>query len=234
MTTSRERVETTLAHRQPDMVPLDLGGTDVTGMHVDSVYKLRQALALDPPGTPVKVVDPFQLLGEVKDDLLDALGVDVVSLAPLRTIFGFRNEHWKPWSTFAGTPALVPEGFNTEPQENGDILLYPCGDKTADPCVWMPAGGFYFDALNRQDPIDEDVLRVEDNLEEFTPISPEDLAYLQAEATRLHSSGRAVVGQFLSGFGHTNFGDIAVVPGLDLPHPKGIRGSRRVVRELGR
>ena len=80
MLTSRERVQAALEHREADRVPLDLGGSTVTGMHVDSVYKLRQALQLDPPGTPVKVVEPYQLLGEIRPDLLDALGVDVVQL----------------------------------------------------------------------------------------------------------------------------------------------------------
>jgi len=233
MTTSRERVETALAHHQPDMVPLDLGGSGVTGMHVDSVYRLRQALKLDPSGTPVKIVEPFQLLGEIEDDLLDALGVDVVSLAPMTTAFGFRNEGWKPWSTFAGTPVLVPDGFNTEPELNGDILVYPRGDKTVPPCARMPAGGFYLDALTRQDPIDDDCLRVEDNLEEFTPISSKDLAYLGAESERLEATGRAVVGEFLTGFGNTNFGDIGVVPGLDLLHPKGIRAVDEWYMSLG-
>ena len=122
MTTSRERVEAALAHREADQVPLDLGGSGVTGMHVDSVYKLRQALKLDPPGTPVKVVEPLLQLGEIAPDLIDVLGVDVVSLGSPQTIFGFRNEGWKNWMTFAGTPVLVPEGFNTEPEPNGDIF----------------------------------------------------------------------------------------------------------------
>ena len=54
---SRERVSTILNHQEADRVPLDLGGSGTTGMHVDSVYLLRQALKLDPPGTPVKVVE---------------------------------------------------------------------------------------------------------------------------------------------------------------------------------
>ena len=60
---SRERVEQALNHEEPDRVPLDLGGSAVTRMHVSTVYKLRQALELDPPGTPVKVPEPFQMLG---------------------------------------------------------------------------------------------------------------------------------------------------------------------------
>lgn len=59
--TSRERVAQALDHQEPDRVPLDLGASAVTGMHVNSVYALRQALGLDPAGTPVKVVEPWPL-----------------------------------------------------------------------------------------------------------------------------------------------------------------------------
>src|ERR1035441_3766537 len=108
---SRERVSTILNHQEADRVPLDLGGSGTTGMHVDSVYLLRQALRLDPTGTPVKVIDPYQMLGEIAPDLVAALGADVMPLAKPVTDFGFRLEGWKPWVTFAGTPVLVPEGF---------------------------------------------------------------------------------------------------------------------------
>ena len=125
MMTSRERVEMTLDHKERDHVPLDLGASAVTGMQVDTVYQLRKALQLDPPGTPVKVTEPYQMLGEIKPDLMEALGVDIVGLGKPATMFGFKNEGWKPWTTFEGTPVLVPEGFNTEPDANGDILMYP-------------------------------------------------------------------------------------------------------------
>ena len=93
---SRQRVNTALNHQQPDQVPLDLGASAVTGMHASSVYLLRQALGLDTPGTPVKVIEPYQILGEIQPDLMEALGVDVVGLPSRRTMFGFRNENWKP------------------------------------------------------------------------------------------------------------------------------------------
>ena len=51
MLSSRERVNLALHHEEPDRVPLDLGGSTVTGMHVSTVYRLRQALRLDDPGT---------------------------------------------------------------------------------------------------------------------------------------------------------------------------------------
>ena len=220
MLTSRERVNLALNHQEPDRVPLDLGASAVTGMQVDTVYKLRQALGLDAPGKPVKVVEPYQMLGEIKPDLMHALGIDVVGLGKPATMFGFKNEGWKPWTTFAGTPVLVPAGFNTDPDENGDILLYPEGDRSVPPSGRMPKGGFYFDSIPRQLPLDENNLKLEDNLEEFGPISDADLAHLKREAERIWTeTDKAVLGNF----GGTAFGDIALVPGPWLKHPKGIR-----------
>jgi hypothetical protein len=217
---SRERLEIALKHGEPDRVPLDLGGSATTGMHVSSVFRLRQALELDEPGTPVKVVEPYQMLGEIQPDLMAALGVDVVGLGSTKTLFGFRNDGWKPWTTFDGTPVLVPEGFNTEPEANGDILMYPEGDRSAPPSGRMPEGGWYFDTIVRQPPIDDDRLNVEDNLEEFGPISSEELEHFRAEADRLYSQTDKAI---LANFGGTAFGDIALVPAPWLRHPKGIR-----------
>jgi len=221
MVTSRERVNNALNHKESDRVPLDLGASAVTGMQVDTVYKLRQALGLDAPGTPVKVVEPYQMLGEIKPDLMDALGIDVVGLGKPATMFGFKNEGWKPWTTFGGTPVLVPEGFNTDADENGDILIYPEGDKSVPPSGRMPKGGYYFDSTDRQLPVDDDNLNVEDNLEEFTPVSDEDLAHLGREAERIWTGTDKAV---LASFGGTAFGDIALVPVPWMKHPKGIRG----------
>jgi hypothetical protein len=44
-------------------------------MHVSIVYKLRQAQGLDAPGTPVKVVEPYQMLGEADTGQTMAKGV---------------------------------------------------------------------------------------------------------------------------------------------------------------
>jgi len=218
--TSRERVARALAHQEPDCIPLDLGASAVSGMHVSSVYLLRQALGLDPPGAPVKVVEPYQMLGEIAADLRAALGVDVVGLLGPRTLFGFRNENWREWTTFDGTPVLVPEGFNTTPEPSGDLLMYPEGDRSAPPSGRMPAGGLYFDSIIRQEPIDDSRLSPEDNLEEFGPIGEADLEHFRSEAERLSTETDAAL---LATFGGTAFGDIALVPAPWMKHPKGIR-----------
>ncbi len=217
---SRERVAAALAHREGDRIPLDLGGCGQTGMHVTTVYALRQALGLDPPGAPVKVIEPYQMLGEIAPDLQERLDVDVVGLGGLETLFGFRNENWKAWTFWDGTPLLVPGKFNTQPDENGDLLMYVDGDRSAPPSAKMPRGGFYFDSLIRQEPIDEARLDPEDNASDYVPIGDADLAHLRAESERLYyGTDRALV----MVFGGAGFGDIALVPGPWVKHPKGIR-----------
>jgi hypothetical protein len=135
-------------------------------------------------------------------------------------MFGYKNENWKPWTFHDGTPLLVPEHFNTQPEANGDLLMYAEGDQSSQPSAKLPAGGWYFDSIMRQPEIDDDKLNVEDNLEEFGLISGEELAHLAREAERLYTQTDKAIMFTLSGAG---FGDIALVPGPSLTHPKGIR-----------
>jgi uroporphyrinogen-III decarboxylase len=189
-------------------------------MHVSTVYQLRQALQLDPPGTPVKVIRPYLMLGEVAPDLIDALGIDTVRLAGRGNMFGFDLTRWKEWTAFDGTPVLVPEQFNTLPEPNGDILQYPQGDTSLPPSGRMPEGGWYFDAIIRQPPIDEDALDPADNLEEYGPISEAELDHYRDLAEALYTlTDKALFGHFPG----TAFGDIATVPATWLRAPKGIR-----------
>ncbi|MFP3905118.1 MAG: uroporphyrinogen decarboxylase family protein [Armatimonadota bacterium] len=217
---ARERLQAAVEHREPDRVPLDMGATAVSGIAASTLSKLRRALRLDGPGERVRVNEPYQMLGEVTDDLREVLGIDTVGFNKPTTLFGFRNENWKQWELFDGTPVLVPEKFNTQPEENGDILMYPEGDTSAQPSGRMPKDGYYFDTIVRQPPLNEEELDPADNLEEFGPVTDADLAYLADESKRLYEqTDYAIVGNF----GDTGFGDIALVPAPWMKNPKGIR-----------
>jgi len=217
--TPRERLQATLNHREPDRVCVDFGSSAVTGMHAAAVSRLRRAV-LGEPDYRVKVVEPYQMLGEIDPSLREALGIDVAPLAARTTLFGFENTGWKPFDLFDGTPVLVPQGFNVTAEPGGDLLMYPQGDTAAPPSGRMPKGGHFFDAIVRQDPIDEDRLDPADNLEEFGPLSEADLAHYRAEVRR--AGGEPGVGH-LVGVPGTAFGDIALVPATWMKHPKGIR-----------
>lgn len=218
--TGRERVLRALNHKPTDRVAVDLAGTHCSGAHVSVITNLRKALGLAIKGERVKVIDVYQMLGEVGPDLIEALQLDIVMLPARRNMFGFENADWKPWRTFDGTDVLVPGMFNTEPDPKGDILQYPQGDRKAPPSGRMPKGGFYFDTIVRQQPIDDAKLNPEDNLEEFSVLGEDDLNYYRIHAENLYKSTTlAVVG----GFPGTAFGDIALVPGPFMKNPKGIR-----------
>jgi hypothetical protein len=218
--TSRERIRTTCAHRQPDKLAVDFGGGFQTGIHVSMVYKLRQALGLDRPGTPVKVVEIYQMLGEIAPDLQAALGVDTVCLAGTGTMFGFPQAEFKEWRLTDGTPVLVPKDFNTQYEPNGDLLQYPEGDKTVPPSGRMPAGGHFFDAFIRQQPLDEAKLDPADNTVEFARVPEAELKHYSRLAERLYTATDKAL---FCTFGGLTFGDIALVPATFLKHPKGIR-----------
>jgi hypothetical protein len=159
------------------------------------------------------------MLGEVKEDLKQAMRLDVEGMLRPAARFGFPMSGQKTWRMPDGLEVLVPTAFETTVDTNGDILLFPGGDRSAPPSARMPADGYFFDSIIHQDPIDEDKLDPADNLEEFGDISEADLAFHEAEARRAAATGRAVI----AGFGGTGFGDIALVPGSGLKHPKGIR-----------
>jgi len=218
--TPRERVLASIDHRQPDRVAVDLGSTAVTGISASALYALRVALGLSQPGEPVKVIEPYQVLGEVTDDLRGALGIDTAPVPAARTLFGFENTGWKEWRLFDGTPVLVPEGFNTQPEPSGGILQYPDGDRSCAPSGRMPKDGYYFDTIIRQDPIDDDSLDPRDNLQEFGPIPDAELEQIRSRSERLHTMTDLAVVAVIGGLA---FGDIALVPGMWLRHPRGIR-----------
>jgi hypothetical protein len=217
---SRERLQATLSHQQPDRVCVDFGATFVTGIHCSFVHKLRKSVLGD-DGYQVKVNEPYQMLGEIDDQLREALGIDVVGKLPRKSIFGTDTAGWKPFTMYDGTEVLVPHNFNTTVEEStGDTLIYPEGDMSVPPSARMPNGGYFFDSIIRQQPIDEDKLNVEDNLEEFKRCGDEDIAYYRD--VKRWFEDRAEYGALVVVPG-TAFGDIALVPAPFLKRPKGIR-----------
>jgi hypothetical protein len=196
---------------------MDFGSTAVTGIHVSCVANLRDYFGLEK--RPVKVHEPYQMLGFVDDDLKDAMGLDVDGFFRRKTMFGFSTGDWKEWRTPQGLEVLVPGGFETTVDPEGYILIYPEGDRSAAPSGRMPRDGYFFDTIVRQEPIDDDHLNPEDNLEEFQPLTAEEVAEIAADLQVVGRTGRAV----MATLGGTAFGDIALVPGPFLKRPKGIR-----------
>jgi len=215
---SRELFLKTVNHKQTDRIVLDLGATAVTGIHVKAISNLRRHFGLQ--RKPIRVIEPFQMLGEVGWELIDSIGIDVIGAWGKNNMFGFHNHApYKEWKTPWGQRVMVPLGFNTTTDENGDLLMYPEGDTSIPPSAKMPKASYFFDAIIRQDPVVEEELSIDNNLEEFGLISDEDLEHWRVEVDKAYFSGKAVI----AAFGGTALGDIALVPGMNLRKPKGIR-----------
>jgi hypothetical protein len=213
--TGREKLIRALRHEEGP-VPLDFGSTSVTGAHCSVIADLRRLYGLEQ--RPVKIIEPYQMLGELDEELRASMGIDTIGVSPSHTMFGFEMVEWKEWSTPWNQDVLVPKDFAVD-EKNGGLVIYPQGDKSVPPSGIMLEGGYFFDSLIRQEPIEEDSLDPKDNLEEFNYISDHTIQHFVDQIGRLEHSGKAIV----ANFGGTGLGGIALVPGMGLKYPKGIR-----------
>jgi len=217
MMTGKERVQTVLSHREADRIALDFSATPVTGIHVKKIAEFRHHYGL--ADKPVKVTEPFQMLGEVDDQLAGIWNTDVVGVGGRTDMFGHRQEDFTEMRMPWGQTVLLPKAFKMK-EENGNIYVFPQGDTNCSPTAVMPAGGYFFDAIERAPATKMDAeLNVEDNLEEFAMMTDADMPYWKQALTKARATGKAVI----ANIGGTGIGDIALVPGLHLKNPKGIR-----------
>ena len=215
---SRENFKKTINHQQPERLVVDFGSSPVTGIHAVIVEKLREYYGLEKK--PVKIIEPYQMLGELDADLIREMNVDVIGLGGEKNMFGIPNRDWKLHKTFWGQEVLFPGESNFTSNDNGDMLIHPEGDTFVRPSAIMPKTGYFFDAIERKDPVDDSTLKLEDNLEEFGRVTDNDLAFWKEQVQSAGKSDKGV----LANLGGTALGDIALVPAVQLKDPKGIRG----------
>jgi len=139
--TSRERVLTAVARRQPDRVPIDLGGSPATGIEPALYARLRQRLGLD--GGPARVYDVWQMLTWVERSVADALAVDVLAVPRLTQPFETRIDRWRPWRLDDDTEVEVPANFTPVAEPDGSLGYYLRGELVAKKSPDSP----YFDRM---------------------------------------------------------------------------------------
>lgn len=220
--TSRERLIATLNHKQPDRVVLDLGATSQTGINASTLYRLREALGLEQH--PIRIIEPGQMLGEVEEDVRRAVGADVVGLWNVGNFYGYQNKDWKPWQMDDGTPVLMGGGFAYDQDEKGTKWVYPHGNRSAEYCAMMPAGGSFFDAAPREafdfDLDEGDLTPLEDFKNDFAVMSDEEARHWEKQSIHLYQDTEYGIVGLLGGGA---LGDAAIIPGPAVDHPRGIR-----------
>ena len=81
MSKSKKRLRDSLNHKQPDKIPVDLGSTSVTGIHVLAIERLRDFYGLEK--RPVRLIEPYQMLGEIENDLAEITSPWILTTAIL-------------------------------------------------------------------------------------------------------------------------------------------------------
>jgi uroporphyrinogen decarboxylase len=155
----RTRILTALKHEEPDRIPIDIGSTPTTAIHVFAYRDLRRMLNL--PERPIRIFDFGQQLAEVEKDVLDLFHVDVINInrvlepcAPYPYIWRYRtrkgsvveisDKEWKVWIHRDGTPVEIPKNIDIVEEEEGYVAYIK-----EDIIGKMPKNGYYFWGLDR-------------------------------------------------------------------------------------
>ena len=215
--TSKERVLTAFAHKEPDKVPVDFGGMCTSMVNCQVVAQLRDYYGLEKK-LP-RINDMSTMTAFVDPDLGEVMGVDVQNLDNFGDTYGHHNDAWKEWE-YRGTPILIPANATLHDDGKGGTFVYPEGDDSVAPSGHLPAGGYYFDNLERpEEEIDEDDPDLSGNVEDYMLASDEQIAFHHKKLEEYKPLQRAI--QVIPGY--SCLGDANNIPGPNIRHPRGVR-----------
>lgn len=139
--TSRERVRKAINHEEPDRVPIDIGGTKVTGIHMDEYIELGRHLGIDVE--PPKVYEQFVMLARMDETVRQRLHADVLEIENPVETWGYHNSGWKAWVDGKANAVLVPGAFTVEKDEETKYSFIMDGEGNI--LAHMPPDGLYFE-----------------------------------------------------------------------------------------
>lgn len=189
---SRERVLTALAHKEPDMVPIDFGAMRSSGIMAMAYNRLKEYLGMNTGET--RVYDLFQMLADPELEIIDRMEGDVVQLHRLKPALGIKITAWKEWHLPDGSPCKVPQDFDPIEYEPGSYEIWD-----GDLCARMPRGALYFDMVRFPLEHAKSVEDVEKYLEEnpLELIGEEEFTWLRENSLRLYeNTDKAILGAF--------------------------------------
>ena len=188
--TSRERVRRTINFQEPDRVPIAIGNTMFTGLHMDLYCELAKYIGLDL--VPPKVYEQFMMVARCEDSMARWLHADIIQLENPSMTWGYKNHNWKLWRNTKNNEILVPGEFDARVE--GD--RYNLYDRAQNIVAVMSKEGLYFDRYIRNTDLDNikfvDVPAWKSTLPLF---SDDELTTLQKQAEFYYDyTGYAILG----------------------------------------
>ncbi len=117
--TPRERVLAALGHKEPDIVPIDIGGTDSSTLTGVAYNRLKQYLGI---GGRTCIWDVVSQTALIEEEVRQMLGGDVVGVHP-------QPRQWRSATLSDGSPCEVPARFQPVQQPDGsDAVLTDDGE----------------------------------------------------------------------------------------------------------
>jgi uroporphyrinogen decarboxylase len=176
--THRERLRTTLQHKEPDRVVVDFGAMESSGIVAMGYNRLKEHMGIS---GPTRIYDPICMTCIVEEPVLNAVGADAIAL-----FIGPRE--WKEWQLPDGSPAQLPAQLQVKTLENGYMAQLGEEGRIVSLC---PKDGMYFDPVyhplaDAQSTADIDAARK--HLESFDWASyfDEDFWDLRQKAKKFH------------------------------------------------
>ena len=130
--TSRERVLAALSHREPDVLPIDLGGTDVTSILAPAYARLRRRLGCATGA--IRLIMPDQFLPEIEPPVLDFARADCLPI-------WFPAQGWVSSRLLSNEECVVPVEMAPERVEEGRWAIRGAGGGIS--AVWSEGGSSF-------------------------------------------------------------------------------------------
>ncbi|MFC1716675.1 uroporphyrinogen decarboxylase family protein [Candidatus Poribacteria bacterium] len=132
---SRNRILTALEHREPDRVPVDLGGTESSGITGVAYNRLKKHLNLS---GRTQIYDISQMICKVEWPVVESVASDAVPLL-------MEPRAWKPWTLQDGSPAEIPARVGLRRMDDGEVVQFSADGRVV---ARSTSSGYYLDGVS--------------------------------------------------------------------------------------
>ena len=134
--TSRERILSSIAHKEPDRIPVDIGATPSSGISAIAYSNLMKYLGIE---GHVRIYDVVQQLAIPEDWFIERFRIDALDIG--RT-FNTEPKDWYEIKLRNGDTGEYPSWFHPVQNKDGSWSVY---DEENTLIAKMPAGADFFD-----------------------------------------------------------------------------------------